>query len=111
MLGFGLASVADFLWMRLFSKSAKVIEKGYEVLEHYHAGLILLPVAFALSFVVPLYIPLIILGFAFGLYLYESLQLEAFAHGSTHFLKSSLIGIGLVIADAIIIAIIHFKVS
>lgn len=89
ILGFLFITLIDRMWFRIDYKKA---EKGMEVLEHYHYGIALL----ALSFV--LIQPILILAFALlgmgtAFIYHESKQKNFFAHQSTHFKGSTVIGL------------------
>lgn len=88
-IGFMIVTILDKIW---FDIDHKKIEKGYEVIEHYHFGIGLITsgiIAFS-------YLPVIsfcLLGAGMGLIYHEAQQKNYFAHKSNHFKNSSIIGV------------------
>ena len=88
-LGFILVTILDRRW---FDIDHKKIEKGYEVIEHYHWGIVLI----GISIVIMIHLPVmayLVLGAGMGLVYHESKQKNYFAQKSNHFRNSSIIGI------------------
>jgi len=88
-IGFMVITLIDRVWFRIDYKKA---EKGLEVLEHYHYGIVLLAI---LPFVM-IHSQLLAFGFfgAGAAFIYhESKQKNFFAHHSTHAKNSTIIGI------------------
>lgn len=88
ILGFQFVTIIDRLW---FAIDYKKTEKGLEVLEHYHFGLALLAISFIF-----IQIPILafaLLGMGAGFIYHESKQKNYFAHQSTHFKGSTIIGL------------------
>lgn len=88
ILGFQFVTIIDRLW---FAIDYKKTEKGLEVLEHYHFGIALLAVSFVFIQIPILAFALLGMGAAF-IY-HESKQKNYFAHQSTHFKGSTIIGV------------------
>lgn len=84
MLGCMAACVMDVIWFNInYSK----YEKGFEVFEHYHIGIILGTIGLVTN-------QAFLLGIMMMLFVKESDQIHPFAHGSNHYKDSTLIGIG-----------------
>lgn len=89
ILGFQFITIIDRIWFKIDYKKA---EKGLEVLEHFHHGIILI----TLSFVILQYnvfMATILLGMGAAFIYHESKQKNYFAYTSTHFKGSTIIGI------------------
>jgi len=86
-LGFIISLILDRIW---FSVDYKKIEKGFEILEHYHFGITLMGV----GFIIPIHIiSYFIIGLGAGFIYMETKHTHCFAYQSGHFTKSSIIGI------------------
>lgn len=107
--------VIDTLWWNIDYKKA---EKGFEVIEHYHLGIVSIIAGVVLGVYFPLFY-----GFFLGLGLLfiiaewrqfieihnnKVIPGKPFAYGSVHFKQSTLIGIGLFVV--LILLIIYHKV-
>ena len=94
-MGFIFVTILDRRWFDIDHKS---IEKGYEVIEHYHFGIGLITagiIAFA-------YLPIVsycLFGCGMGLVYHEAKQKNYFAHKSSHFMGSTIIGVILSISS------------
>jgi len=100
--GFLFVTIIDRLW---FKMDYKKVEKGLEVLEHYHYGIALFAVSFVvLSVSEILSFTLLLMGAAF-IY-HESKQKNYFSYTSNHFKNSTIIGVLL----AVIAGVIFFLV-
>jgi len=99
-IGAIFAIIIDTIWWKV---NYKRIEKGVEVLEHYHMGLALLIIGILASIY---YIPVSAMLIGMGLFFvvgewHQSVEIKnkkvvpghPFAYGSAHFKKSSVIGI------------------
>ncbi|MGI9229914.1 MAG: hypothetical protein ACR2P9_08660 [Gammaproteobacteria bacterium] len=96
------AMIIDVLWWNI---NYKKVEKGLEVLEHYHMGIILMIGAVLINLVYqPVSLFLIGMGFVFIVAeWHQSVEKSGkkiipgkpFAYGSKHFKQSSAIGAGL----------------
>ena len=95
-LGFIFVTIIDRLWFAIDYKKA---EKGLEVLEHYHFGIVLLAIFPWITFASSLSFVIFAAGAAF-IY-HESKQKNYFAHKSTHAKGSTIIGIVLCIISII----------
>jgi|APSaa5957512535_1039671.scaffolds.fasta_scaffold13335_4 hypothetical protein len=92
-LGFIGITILDRRW---FDSDHKKIEKGYEVIEHYHWGIGLIAIGIIIITYLP-YVAYLIFGAGMGLVYHEAKQKNYFAHKSTHFLSSTIIGVVLCI--------------
>ena len=99
-LGFIISLILDRIW---FNINYKKIDKGFEVLEHYHFGIILMGVGLIIISV-PI-ISYVIFGAGMGFIYSESKQLHYFAYKSGHFRNSSIIGVILLV---IVISLVYF---
>lgn len=83
IMGLALGALLDVFWFNInYSK----YEKGFEVFEHYHVGILLgmIGVIFSQPF---------FLGLFIILFVKESDQTHPFALGSDHFRNSTIIGL------------------
>lgn len=81
IIGIMIGLIIDTIWFNInYSK----YERGFEVFEHYHAGILLIPLG--------LFINPIFYGLGIGLFIAEWTQENKFAINSTHFKESCLIG-------------------
>ncbi len=92
-IGFILVTILDRRW---FDIDHKKIERGYEVIEHYHFGVGLLGIGIIVFAFFPV-LAYILFGAGLGLIYHEAKQKNYFAHKSTHFRNSTIIGVGLVV--------------
>ncbi len=100
VLGFLFITIIDRIWFRI---DYKKVEKGLEVMEHYHYGLLLFALApFFIEYSLVTSFGLLGMGTAF-IY-HESKQRNFFAHQSVHFKGSTIIGVTL----AIIAIVLYF---
>ena len=101
---FGVISITilDRYWFKINYKKA---EKGLEILEHYHHGIIMIIISMWVYPFIPILTIFLAVGGATFIYR-EARQENDFAHNSTHF-KGSLI-IGLIL---IVIAILSYFYS
>jgi len=91
VLGFLFITLIDRIWFRI---DYKKVEKGLEVMEHYHYGLLLFALApFFIEYSLITSFGLLGMGTAF-IY-HESKQRNFFAHKSVHFKNSTIIGLSL----------------
>ena len=88
-LGFILVTILDRRW---FDIDHKRIEKGYEVIEHYHFGITLIGIGLFTFAFYPI-ISYTLFGAGMGLVYNEAKQKNYFAHKSIHFISSTIIGI------------------
>jgi len=102
ILGFLLITIIDRIWFRIDYKKA---EKGLEVLEHYHYGIGLFTISFIFVSSIPI-IAFLLLGMGAAFIYHESKQKNFFAHQSTHFKGSTIIGTTL----SIIAIIVYFLI-
>ncbi len=96
--------IFDTVWWKI---NFKKVERGYEVLEHYHFGIILMIGAVFINLIYePISWLLIGMGFVFIIgEWHQSVQIhkkkvvpgKPFAYGSKHFKQSTAIGAGLTI--------------
>ena len=93
ILGFQIITIIDRVWFAIDYKKA---EKGLEVLEHYHYGLALMTISFIFIDLIP-FMAFILLGMGAAFIYHESKQKNYFAHKSTHFKGSTIIGLVLMI--------------
>lgn len=89
ILGFQFITIIDRIW---FAIDYKKVEKGLEVLEHYHYGIVLMTISFIFIDLIP-FMAFILLGMGASFIYHESKQKNYFAHKSTHFKGSLLIGL------------------
>lgn len=89
ILGFLFITILDRLW---FSIDYKKAEKGLEVLEHYHYFFPLWAIAFILFEHIPA-LSFALIGTGTAFFYHEAKQKNYFAHKSTHFKGSTIIGI------------------
>lgn len=92
-LGFILVTILDRRWFDIDHRS---IENGYEVIEHYHFGIGLITIGIILNSITITYLPhvaYLTFGAGMGLVYHEAKQKNYFAHKSTHFLSSTIIGV------------------
>lgn len=82
IIGVMIGLVIDTVW---FKVNYKKYEKGIEVFEHYHAGILLLPLGIWLN---PIF-----MGVGLGLFIGEWTQEHKFAINSGHFKESLLFGV------------------
>lgn len=104
ILGFQFVTIIDRLW---FAIDYKKTEKGLEVLEHYHFGLGLLVISFIF-----IQIPILafaLLGMGAGFIYHESKQKNYFAHQSTHFKGSTIIGVVLLCIAGTVFAYVYLS--
>lgn len=91
LTGLALAFLADAIWRAKFWGK----DRGkLRVLEHYHWGLVLCTLGFALK-------KLIIVSAGFGLIIAEELQQHPFAMGSDHFKWSTILGFVLLVVTVL----------
>ena len=88
-IGFILVTILDRRW---FDIDHKKIEKGYEVIEHYHFGVGLIGIGI-FTFAFSPILSYVTFGAGMGLIYHEAQQKNYFAHKSTHFRNSSIIGL------------------
>jgi len=89
VLGFIFVTMIDRIWFKIDYKKA---EKGLEILEHYHWGILLLAIApFFINYSLVTSFGLLGMGTAF-IY-HEAKQKNFFSYDSKHFRLSALIGI------------------
>lgn len=88
LIGFIIVTILDRRW---FDVDHKKIEKGYEVIEHYHFGIILISIGIVIFSSLPV-LSYCMFGAGGGLIYHESKQKNYFAHKSSHFRNSSIIG-------------------
>ena len=91
--GFIVITILDKAWFKL---DYKRIEKGFEVVEHYHWGIALIGVGIFIIEYLP-YLAYFAAGAGIGLIYHESRQKNYFAHKSTHFRSSAVIGTALIL--------------
>jgi len=89
-LGFITVTILDRIW---FDIPHKKIEQGFEIIEHYHFGIILLGMGIIACTISPLSYFLLAAGM--GLIYHEVKQDDYFACKSGHFRDSSVIGMAL----------------
>ena len=89
IVGFITITILDKVWFKL---DYKRIEKGFEIVEHYHWGIVLIGAGIILLSYSP-YLAYFAAGAGIGLIYHESRQKNYFAHKSNHFGSSSVIGI------------------
>lgn len=100
-IGILLVTILGQLWLKKieYKKTGKI-----QILEHYHFGIMLVAVGVLFHEVGIVMHALIGSGFAF--FYQEAKQNHLFAYGSTHFKKSTVIGILLTAATIIILVLI-----
>lgn len=103
LLGHLFITIIDRLWFRIDYKKT---ERGLEALEHYHYGIALLAISFFFVTPVPL-LSFALLGMGISFIYHESKQENFFAHKSTHFKESTLIGITLLIMAALVFSYLY----
>jgi len=89
-LGFITVTILDRIWKDI---NHKKIEQGFEVIEHYHFGIILIGMGIIAHIISPLSFFLLAAGM--GLIFYELTQDDYLACKSGHFRDSSCIGLAL----------------
>ena len=97
-LGFIIITILDRIWFDIDHRS---IERGFEVIEHYHFGITLI----GAGIVIIAYSPIIAffsLGAGMGLIYHEAKQDDYFAVQSSHFKSSSIIGVVLCLVTILI---------
>ena len=96
-LGFITVTILDRKWKDI---NHKKIEQGFEVIEHYHFGIILIGMGIIASAISPLSYFLLAAGM--GLIFYELKQDDYLACKSGHFRNSSVIGMVLTIGIIVV---------
>ena len=86
-MGFIVSLILDRIW---FNINYKKIEKGFEIFEHYHFGIILIYIGFIIPIQIISYF---IISLGAGFIYMETQHIHCFAYKSGHFTKSSIIGI------------------
>ena len=104
-IGFILVTILDKRW---FDIDHKKIEKGYEVIEHYHFGVGLIGIGI-FTFVFSSILSYVLLGAGMGLIYHEAKQKNYFAHKSTHFRNSSIIRIILTVITTILFFYLYYN--
>jgi len=89
-LGFITVTILDRKWNDI---NHKKIEQGFEVIEHYHFGIILIGMGIIASAISPL--SYFLLSAGMGLIFYELKQDDYLACKSGHFKNNSIIGLAL----------------
>lgn len=98
-LGVMTITILDRIWWNLDHHS---IEKGFEVIEHYHWGIVLIGVGIVIIDYLPL-VAYFLFGAAMKLIYSEAKQKNCFAHKSNHFRNSTIIGVILCVICMILI--------
>ena len=88
-LGFITVTILDKKW---FEIDHKRIEKGFEIIEHYHFGIALIGAGICTIVYSPI-IAFFSIGAGMGLIYHEAEQDDYFAVQSSHFKSSSMIGV------------------
>jgi len=90
ILGFLGITIIDRIWFKIDYKKA---EKGLEIFEHYHYGIILMGVSLITIIHIPLLVSYAMLGAGAAFIYHESKQKNFFAYTSNHFCLSAIIGV------------------
>ena len=103
-LGFLGITIIDRVWFFIEYKKA---ERGLEVLEHYHYGIIAIGISIIIFEIInPLAVALMAIGF--GFIYHEAKQERLFAWSSPHFKPSTIIGVSLAGVTIIIYFITNY---
>ncbi len=106
ILGFLGITIIDRIWFLIDYKKA---EKGLEVLEHFHYGIILMGISVISIPYIPLAATYALLGAATAFIYHESKQKNFFSYKSTHFKGSAVIGIVLTVIFSTLYLLVNYS--